>query len=171
MRNAIMLCVFLVIIDQITKYITVYHFAPIGSKPPITVIPNFFNLVYVLNPGAAWGILAGWSWLLLLISVVAFAVILYFMRSLTEGWPERYISMFMIISGIIGNTIDRLWQKAVVDFLDFYIGKHHWPAFNVADSAITVGVIIFLISSFFRPELKKETSDEKLEKDAEKPAK
>ena len=78
------------------------------------------------------------------------AIVLQIKR-LTEGYPERYYAMGMIVSGIIGNSIDRIWRGAVVDFLDFHIAGHHWPAFNIADSAICVGVGIYLISSFKRP--------------------
>jgi len=125
------------------------HFQ-LGESVPI--IPGFFNFTFVVNHGAAWGILAGKGWLLLSISFIVLGVILWKMRTLTEGWLERYYAMFMIISGILGNAIDRVWRKAVVDFLDCYIGQHHWPAFNIADSAITVGVTIYVISVFCRPQ-------------------
>ena len=150
------LAALLIVLDQISKIIVVHQ---IPEHHVIPVIKGFFNLTYVNNPGAAWGILAGKGWLLLIISIVVFMVIVFFMKALTEGWPERYISIFMIISGIIGNSIDRIWRHQVVDFLDFYVTfsdkGYHWPAFNVADSAITVGITIFIISSLLRPQEKK----------------
>lgn len=146
----------LVILDHITKLLVIEKIPLYHSIP---VIPNCFNLVYVTNKGAAWGMLSGYSWLLLTTSLVVFGLIIYFYRYLTEGWQERYYALAMIVSGIIGNSIDRVFRKAVVDFLDFYIGASHWPAFNVADSAITVGVTIMIISNLFRPQ--KDTASDK----------
>ncbi len=149
---SLLLAGFLLVLDQITKILTVLY---IPEHKLISVIPRFFNLTYLNNPGAAWGMFAGQGKLLLAISAVVFIAVIYFLRSLTEGWPERYFAMFMVLSGIAGNSIDRVWKGQVVDFLDFYIMDYHWPSFNVADSAITVGVTIFIISSLFRPQEKK----------------
>jgi signal peptidase II len=146
MRCAILTGLILVI-DQITKMIVENTITS-----PIKVIPGLFNLVFVKNTGAAWGILAGKGWLLLVISAVVFVLIVVFIRRITEGWIERYYAMALIAGGIAGNSIDRIWRGAVVDFLDFHYGSHHWPAFNVADSAICVGVFIFIISSWIRPQ-------------------
>ena len=146
MRCAILTGLILVI-DQITKMIVEN-----AITSPIKVIPGLFNLVFVRNTGAAWGILSGKGWLLLIISVVVFVLIVVFIRRIAEGWPERYYSMALIAGGIAGNSIDRIWRGSVVDFLDFHYGSYHWPAFNVADSAICVGVFIFIISSWIRPQ-------------------
>lgn len=146
------LAAFLVVLDQLTK-IAVIQYIP--KHEAIPVIKGLFNLTYITNPGAAWGIMSGKGHLLLGISIVVLVIIIYFLRSLTEGCMERYFALFMIMSGIIGNSIDRLWRQEVVDFLDFYIGTHHWPSFNVADSAITIGVTIYIISSLFRVQNKK----------------
>jgi signal peptidase II len=142
--------------DQITKIIV-----ETGISSPIKVIPGLFNLVFVKNTGAAWGILAGKGWLLLVISVTVLVLIAVFIRRIAEGWPERYYSMALIAGGIAGNSIDRIWRGAVVDFLDFHYGPHHWPAFNVADSAICVGVFIFIISSWLRPQTGVKTTGSK----------
>jgi signal peptidase II len=161
---SLLLCGFFVVADQITKIIVEREIAP-GER--IVIIPKFFDLIYVTNPGAAWGILAGKGWLLLGISIAVFIVFIVYLKRITEGWPERYFSVFLIISGIIGNSIDRIWRGEVVDFLDFYVliqnKQYSWPAFNVADSCITVGVIIFIASSLLRPAKsdanEKETAD------------
>ena len=150
MKLCLALTAIVLILDQFTKVLTVRFI-----KSSIAVIPGLFNLVYVKNPGAAWGILAGKGWLLLMISVVVLILIIIYLRKLTEGWMERYLSMSLICGGILGNSLDRILRGSVVDFLDFYIGSnpgHHWPAFNVADSAICVGVFIFVISSWVRPQ-------------------
>ena len=97
--------------------------------------------------------LSGKVWLLLVIAGVVSVAMIKFFRYLTEGYFEREIALFMIFSGVIGNSIDRLWRGAVVDFLDF-----HWqdvwsyPVFNVADIAICTGVGLFILSGFLRPE-------------------
>ena len=143
--------IILAILDQSSKAVVVSEFT-LGES--VTVIPGFFNLTYITNKGAAWGILHGKIWLLMLISTVVFVLIVWQIRTLTEGWNERCFAMALIVSGIIGNSIDRIWRKEVVDFLDFYISindkNYSWPAFNVADSAITVGVIIYIASTLFR---------------------
>jgi len=149
---AMFLASFLVVLDQITKIIVIQY---IPKHEVIPVIKGLFNLTYITNRGAAWGIMSGKGHLLLGISIAVLVMVIYFLRSLTEGCIERYFALFMIMSGIIGNSIDRLWRQEVVDFLDFYVRDNHWPSFNVADSAITIGVMIYIISSLFRKPLKK----------------
>ncbi|MBN2642405.1 MAG: signal peptidase II [Victivallales bacterium] len=156
--QAAITAIILAMLDQASKAVVVAEFT-LGES--ITIIPGFFNLTYITNKGAAWGILHGKIWLLMLISTVVFVLIIWQIRTLTEGWNERYFAMAVIISGIIGNSIDRIWRKEVVDFLDFYIRvndkSYSWPAFNIADSAITVGVIIYIASTLFRKSPNKNT--------------
>ena len=144
------------VLDQLTKYWVVREI-PFASRQ--VVIPGFFNLTYVTNTGAAWGILSGRYWLLLAVSAAVFIAAVWFLRYLTEGWKERYYAVMLILSGILGNCIDRVFRGAVVDFLQFYIGKFVWPSFNVADSCICIGVFIYILSSLFRPERKKNDPD------------
>jgi signal peptidase II len=137
----------LLVLDQITKAVIEKYITS-----PVPVIPHFFDIVKVYNTGAAWGIFAGQRWPLLTISILFFLFSIFYARKLAEGWPERYYSLALVISGIFGNSVDRIWRDGkVVDFLDFYISKYHWPAFNVADSAICVGVGIYMLSSIIRP--------------------
>ena len=149
----------LLLLDQITKVLTVHNFK-LGES--ILVVNNFFSLTYVTNKGAAWGILNGYGWLLLLIAALVMTATIFFMRWLTEGFNERYLALSMIVSGIIGNSIDRIWRGEVVDFLDLHIANYHWPpVFNVADSAICVGVCIFFLSNILRnAKQKKEITEE-----------
>ena len=138
----------LLLIDQITKVLIDHNFTLHES---VVIVDNFFSFTYVTNEGAAWGILRGYSWLLLTIAVFVMTAIILFMRWLTEGFNERYLALAMIFSGIIGNSIDRIWRGKVVDFLDLHIANYNWPpVFNVADSAICVGVCIFFLSNIFR---------------------
>lgn len=155
--HASILSLFFFILDQVTKYFIVKQ-VDFGDR--ISVIPNLFDITHVTNIGAAFGILSGKHYLLLTISLCVLVVIIVFISKLTEGWAERYYALMLIVSGILGNCTDRILRGEVVDFLHFYIGRFSWPSFNIADSCITVGVIIFIASTIFRPELKKEKTPE-----------
>ncbi len=154
---AIAVCAVLVVVDQVTKHLVVHNIA-YGKIIPI--IPGFFNLTYITNRGAAWGILEGQRWLLLGFGFSVMVAALFALRWFTEGWNERYVALFMVVSGIIGNSIDRIWRHEVVDFLDFRIFTYRWPSFNVADSAICVGIAIYILSLLLRPEKNKKTESE-----------
>ena len=144
----------LVILDQTTKVLVLRN---IGLHDRITVIPGFFDLTHVTNKGAAWGMFQNLPWIPFGFSIVAFVLLIVFLRKLSAGWPERCFAILMVMSGIAGNCSDRLWHGAVIDFLRFHWGNvAEWPSFNVADSAICCGVTLFVISSFFRPEDKSE---------------
>ena len=139
----------MICVDQLTKAMVVKNIA-FGTRH--VVIPHLFNLTFITNTGAAWGMLSGKGWLLLGISMAVLIGIIVFLGKLAEGWPERYYGLLLIASGIVGNSIDRVARGEVVDFLQFYVNRFYWPSFNVADSCITVGVLLFIISSIFRPE-------------------
>ncbi len=157
------LTVVLAVLDQFTKYLVMQNMKFMESIP---VIPGFFNLTYITNPGAAWGILSNRGILLLTISMIVVLLILVFYKELCCFWSERYYSLGLVFSGILGNTYDRIFRSTeggicngqVVDFLDFYIGSSHWPCFNVADSCICLGCFIFVLSNFIRPEDKDKSS-------------
>lgn len=136
------------ILDQATKALVVGTFALHESRP---VLAGIFSLTYVINRGAAWNILDGYGALLLGIALAVGVLAMIFLRKLTDGWPERYLAIFTILGGVVGNSIDRLWRGGVVDFLDF----HFWPVFNVADCAICGGVALYILSGFLRPEPQK----------------
>jgi len=121
---------------------------------PIAIIPKFFYIVNVTNTGAAWGMFSSFTPWLKWLGVVALAAIFFFRRQLELSKPLLQYSFGLLCGGIIGNLIDRAWHGRVVDFLDFHLPGYRWPAFNVADSGITVGVVIYLLYSFFtlRPE-------------------
>ncbi len=146
-------CLFVALIlvaDIVTKAI-VESSISIGQS--IVVIPGFFSLVSVRNPGGAFGVLAslGEPWgKVFFVSAATFTVVLlgWFIRELPESERVHRAALFAVIAGAIGNVIDRLVYGEVVDFLDFYVGTSHWPAFNVADIAITVGVTLLVIMSF-----------------------
>ncbi len=159
MAHCLSAFVIILILDQFTKILTERL---ISQGSPIPVIPGVFDLVYVKNPGAAWGIMAGKGMLLLAISIIVLILMTVFIKKLTDGWMERYYAISFICAGIAGNSIDRIFRGSVVDFLDFHAANHyHWPAFNVADSAICVGVFVFILSSWLRPQPQPQPQDEK----------
>ncbi len=133
--------------DQLTKLWILRSFALYEVKE---VIPGFFNLVYVTNSGAAFSMLAGvdspWRHSFFLgvgvIACIGLTIAYYRFRASHGGYG---IALALIAGGALGNLIDRVRYGSVVDFLDFYLGSHHWPAFNVADSAICVGAVLFLV--------------------------
>ncbi len=136
----------IVIFDQITKAV-ILNAMPLYHSVP--VIPEFFSLTHIHNPGGAFGFLANQSssirnFLFLFISLLAICLIFYFYKNTPKTHPLLSTGFAMIFGGAIGNLIDRIRFGKVVDFLDFYIGNLHWPAFNVADSAVTVGIFIFI---------------------------
>jgi signal peptidase II len=147
----------LIAADQLTKYLVIAYIDP---ADPVSVVPGFFQLVYVRNPGAAWGILGGRTGLLAVISGVVFVLMFVNYRRFAEGWAERGFAITLLLGGIAGNFIDRMWRDGgVVDFLRVYYGSWEWPSFNVADSAICIGMGIYFLSSFIRPEPGKEEDE------------
>ena len=141
-----------VIIDQITK-ILIYKNLPLYHS--ITIIPGFFNITHIHNPGGAFGFMAHQNsslrnFFFILLASIAVCLIFYFYKSTYRTHPFLASGFALILGGAIGNLIDRIRFGKVVDFLDFYVHNYHWPAFNVADSAITVGVTIFIFHLLFR---------------------
>jgi signal peptidase II len=141
----------LVLLDQVTKAAVGLYLQPYHS---IAVIPGFFNLTHIHNPGGAFGFLAGADPMLrkivfLFVSFLAVVLILWYYMKTPASYPLLATAFAMIFGGAIGNLIDRIRTGKVVDFLDFYLGNLHWPAFNVADSAITIGIGIFILHLLF----------------------
>jgi signal peptidase II len=137
----------IVVLDQITKAVALEHLAP---GVPIHIIDGFASLTLVMNTGLAFGLLGGlpaaWRWVVALLSIVALVVLARVaIRVLAGGgWPAR-LSVALIFGGAVGNLIDRARFGAVVDFVDVHYRGYHWPAFNVADSAITIGVTLLAL--------------------------
>ena len=139
----------LVVFDQATKSLVRARFALHESRP---VIHGFFSLTYVQNRGAAWGILTGWRVALVALAAVMLFVLARYREKIFGTRAIGRVSFVLLVAGIIGNVIDRVWLGYVVDFLDFYLGTSHFPAFNVADSCICVGVGLYMLASLVFPQ-------------------
>lgn len=144
-----------IILDQITKLFIQKAFR---LNESVVVVQDFFSLTYIRNPGAAFGLFADQSAgfrsiFFLLVSVVALSILLYFLAQTPKEDTASLVAISLLFGGAIGNLIDRIRMGEVIDFLDFYIGRFHWPAFNIADSAITIGISLLMLHLFW---LKKE---------------
>lgn len=135
------------VVDQWSKYFVFDILTKIDGAQ-INILP-FFNLVMVENRGVSFGMFNQIANGQIILSIVAIAITLilcYFMFTAKNKLPS--MALGLIIGGAIGNTIDRIRVGAVADFLDFYFGNYHWPAFNIADSAVFVGVVILLVEEY-----------------------
>jgi len=147
-RNILFLAITLtvVLLDQATK---AWIISTMRIHESFAVIGGFFNIVHVRNPGAAFGFLASapplFRYLFFIaVTVAAIVLILHYLHVSRIEEPSLISALALILAGAVGNLIDRIRFGEVVDFLDIFIGNHHWPAFNVADSAITVGSVILM---------------------------
>jgi len=134
-----------VLADQITK-VLILKYLPYHHS--VTVIAGFFDITHIHNPGGAFGLMANMgetarTFVFLLASSLAVGLIFYFYKKTPPSFTFLALGFALIFGGAVGNLIDRVRLGIVIDFLDIYIGKYHWPAFNIADSAITVGICIF----------------------------
>lgn len=138
-----------VFFDQLTKALIIHNMALYETAE---VIPGLLNIVHWRNPGMAFGFLKEGGFLRTLflagVSLLAIIIIGVLLRHAKDAFTRSALSL--IAGGAIGNLIDRLRYGEVVDFLDFHLGRYHWPAFNVADSAITVGVLLSLYLFYFK---------------------
>jgi len=139
------LVVSIVVLDQITKTLVILSFALNESRP---VIPGLFQFTYIRNTGAAWGMFGGFNTWLAFFSALVLGLLILFRRSLMGNGPLARWSFALLAGGILGNCLDRVRWFYVVDFLDFFWKDSHFPAFNVADSAIFCGVCLLFFASW-----------------------
>ena len=127
--------------DQLVKFVMLKVLV-YGS--PVVIIKEFFSLTLVFNTGAAFGILRGWRSLFIFLPILTVVlIIILFFKSRNK--KKLVVSLALILGGTIGNLVDRIRYGCVVDFLDLYFQKWHWPAFNIADICICLGVLLFLV--------------------------
>lgn len=153
MRAAGLTAVVVLVLDLLTKHLALGRLPP---GRPVHVIDGFFSLTLVMNPGLAFGMLAGtpagWRWLVALLSIGALTVLAVVgLRMLPTGGRFTPLALGLIFGGAVGNLIDRARFGAVVDYLDFYWRGYHWPAFNVADASISVGVVVLALRMLSAP--------------------
>lgn len=145
-------------LDQLSKYLAVSY---LTLHEPVPVMP-FINFTLIYNPGAAFSFLSdkgGWQrWLFIVLAIVVVVFLVLWLRKIPRGRIWLPFALALVLGGAIGNLWDRVVIGEVVDFLDVYYDRWHWPAFNVADSAISVGAVMLLISAFFPEE--RATGDE-----------
>jgi signal peptidase II len=146
----LLLAIFVIVFDQITKYIVRSKLNLYEIKP---VIDGFWNWVLVYNKGAAFSLLANQegSWVKILFGIVAFLVSVFIVSYLLNKTYSLLsgIGLSFILGGALGNLVDRIIHGKVTDFIDWYYHNHHWPAFNIADSFISVGVALLIIEGLF----------------------
>ncbi len=143
-----LICLFflLVLLDQTTKELVINKFKLYES---LNMLP-FLNFTFVVNYGFAFGFLNNPSINQLIVSLIIFSIILYFLYLLIRTQDHIFrFSLILILSGALGNFLDRIFRGFVVDFIDIYISKFHWPAFNLADSWITIGFMIMMFNILF----------------------
>ncbi len=143
----------IILIDWITKRVAVAYLAPHHS---VNVIPGLFDLTYVENPGGVFGLLRGLEdgargVIFTLVPLAAIALIGLYALRIPGAHRLTLASLALILGGAVGNLLDRIRLGYVVDFIDVYWREYHWPAFNVADSAICVGVGLLLLETIWQP--------------------
>jgi signal peptidase II len=138
------LAIVVLVFDQITKYYIKAHIGPFDAIP----VTSFFNIVYAENTGSAFGMFKSFGTLFFVTVSTSAVVALSVMIVKDVGNRTAYS---LLLGGATGNLLDRLMRGYVIDFLDVYVGIHHWPAFNVADSALSIGIILLLYKAAFTP--------------------
>lgn len=148
MIYAVIIIAVLILVDQVTKWMTVAYLKPKGSIP---VIKNFFTLTYVENDGGAWGMFGGKMWMFYIVTLFAIGLFAYMMKDFNLQTNKIYsIALALIMSGTIGNFIDRIFRKFVVDFIEIDLFSYKsFPVFNVADICLTIGVGLLLFDLLF----------------------
>jgi len=162
----ILLVVFswVLVVDQWTKHAVQQNLAPYQK---VEVIRGFFDLTHVRNTGGAFGILAGekggtGSLLFVVVSLIAIGSILFLFKKMKEDEESLALSLSLVLGGAIGNLFDRFRYGEVIDFLDFHMASFHWPAFNVADSAICLGIGLMAFELLIRDHKRKSTGSQTL---------
>lgn len=144
--------ILIIILDQITKYVAS---SMLMMHEPVAIVP-FLNFTLMHNPGAAFSFLAdqsGWQrWFFTVLALAVSIVLAVWLRRLQAHEKWLALALSLVLGGAVGNLIDRAIHGYVIDFIDVYYGSAHWPAFNVADSAITVGAVMLVIDMFRKKE-------------------
>jgi len=147
------IALFVIAIDQISKWLIVKNME-LGTSIPI--IDNVLYITSHRNRGAAWGILENKMWFFYIITVVFVVFIVFYMKKYAKTDKLLGISLSLILGGAIGNFIDRVFRQEVVDFIHVYIFSYNYPVFNIADSALCIGVVLIIIQTLLEGKKTKE---------------
>lgn len=152
-RYQLLIVAAVILLDQLTKLLVVHSMA-VGQE--ISIVPGLFQLAHWENPGAAFSMFASstspWrTFGLIAFSVAACIVVSYLLWKHGPALDTSSVSFCLVLGGALGNLWDRFSKAGVTDFLDFYVGSHHWPPFNVADSAIVIGAALLIATILFTP--------------------
>jgi signal peptidase II len=150
-----LIALFVILLDQITKWLIVSNLF-LGES--ITIIDKILYITSHRNRGAAWGILQGQMWLFYVITVIVIVAIMYYLYKAVKGKWLLGVSLALMLGGAIGNFIDRVIRKEVVDFIHMYVFGYNFPVFNIADSALVIGVIMLMIQILLEERESKEKS-------------
>ncbi len=143
-KKIILITTIIFFIDQLIKLI-ISSFLHLNQS--LSIIPNFFNITYLENTGAAWSILYGHLSLLIVFSCIALFLIIYYMKKFVLN--KRNIMAFgLIYGGLLGNLFDRLFHGYVIDYFDFKIFSYNYPVFNIADMALVIGIFLIIVAIF-----------------------
>lgn len=142
----------ILVLDQWTKWLVEIH---LKGHSSIEVIPNLLNFTHVRNTGVAFGLFAAHgdatgTWILTGLGLAALLFVGYYFRIVPLADRPLLVALALVLGGAVGNLLDRLMSSGVTDFIDFYVGTYHWHTFNVADSAISVGIALMVLSTFRR---------------------
>ena len=150
MTRWLSLSALVIALDQLTKYIANHQLV---YADPVAVTP-FFNLTLLYNRGAAFSFLndaSGWQrWFFIVIALAAVVFIILWLRKVKTGQTMLALALALVLGGAIGNLVDRVWFGYVIDFIQLYYQDFYWPAFNIADSAISVGAVLLLWNGLFQ---------------------
>ncbi|PLR87541.1 signal peptidase II [Bacillus sp. V33-4] len=137
-----LIAIFVIVVDQWTKWLVVKTME-LGES--IEIIENFLYITSHRNRGAAWGILEGQMGFFYIITIIVIVGIVYYIQKAAKGKRLLGVSLGLMLGGAIGNFIDRVWRKEVVDFVDTYIFGYDFPIFNIADSSLVIGVGLLML--------------------------
>ncbi|HVT59256.1 MAG TPA: signal peptidase II [Thermoanaerobaculia bacterium] len=150
----------IIVLDQWTKWLVEAHLPRHVAQP---IVPGFLNLTHVRNTGVAFGLFASsgmsTSWLLTALGLVALAAVSIYFGFASPRDRALLVALALVVGGAIGNLIDRVASGAVTDFIDVYVGLHHWPSFNVADAAISIGIVLMAVDSIWSRKAAATTSE------------
>ncbi|MEM7583531.1 MAG: signal peptidase II [Acidobacteriota bacterium] len=157
----LILAAVVLILDQWTKWLIESHLARHDS---MEVIPQLLNFTHVRNTGVAFGFFASYgnatgTLVLILLGLAALCFVAYYFWLVPRGDKPLLVALALVIGGAIGNLVDRIMQGGVTDFIDFYRGTYHWHTFNIADTAISIGIGLMILGTFRRPNEGSEVSE------------